>query len=103
MKFIYKPLICFDVCQLSVKLSQASVHDFNTARKVKRQAMLPINLRFIKLEGPVFFLAYCDASFANLPDGSSQGGYIIFYLMKKTMFPQLVGVLRNYQEYIEVH
>ena len=72
------PLICFDVCQLSVKLSQASVHDFNTARKVKRQAMLPINLRFIKLEGPVFFLAYCDASFANLPDGSSQGGYIIF-------------------------
>ena len=50
------PLICFDVCQLSVKLSQASVHDFNTARKVKRQAMLPINLRFIKLEGPVFLI-----------------------------------------------
>jgi len=77
------PLICFDVCQLSVKLSQATVHDFNTARKIKQQAMVPVNLRFVKLEGPVFFLAYCDASFANLPDGSSQGGYIIFIADEK--------------------
>ena len=72
------PIISFDVCQLSTKLSQATVGDFHYARKVIQQAIKPVTLNFVNLQAPVYLLAYCDASFANLPDGSSQGGYIIF-------------------------
>jgi hypothetical protein len=44
-------------------------------RKAKNQS---IPIKFNKLEMPMHLLAYCDASYANLPNGSSQGGYIIF-------------------------
>ena len=37
-----------------------------------------LKLAFPKLEGEVFLDCYSDASFANLPDGGSQGGFIIF-------------------------
>ena len=35
-------------------------------------------MKFGKLQPPIHLLSYCDASYGNLPDGSSQGGYIIF-------------------------
>lgn len=72
------PLISFDVCQLSTKLSQASGADYHYAKKVAQKALKPVTLHFSQLKPPIFFLAYCDASFANLPGGSSQGAYVIF-------------------------
>ena len=37
-----------------------------------------MSLIFPNLKSPLHLLAYCDASYANLPNGSSQGGCIIF-------------------------
>jgi transposase InsO family protein len=72
------PIIAFDVCQLSTKLSQATVEDYHYAIKVTKKALNGSTLHYCSLEPPVFLLAYSDASYANLPDGSSQGGYVVF-------------------------
>ena len=37
-----------------------------------------ICLRFKTLKPPLQLIAYCDASYGNLPDGGSQGGHIVF-------------------------
>ena len=74
-----RPDLSFDVCQLSTKLNQATVHDVifanKTLKKANSQSLL---LKFNRLCYPVNLVAFCDASYANLPDGSSQGGSIIF-------------------------
>ena len=72
------PIIAFDVCQLSTKLSQATVEDYHYAMKVTKKASNGSTLHYCSLESPVFLLAYSDASYANLPDGGSQGGYVVF-------------------------
>ena len=72
------PTISFDVCQLSTKLQQATVADYHYSMKVTQKAKNEKILRYGTLQPPVFLLAYSDASYANLPDGSSQGGYIVF-------------------------
>ena len=77
------PMIAFDVCQLSTKLSQATVADYRYASKVIQKASTGNTLHFCALEPPLFLLAYSDASYANLPDGGSQGGYIVFLADKK--------------------
>ena len=70
-----------EVYYLSTKLNKATVDDFNQAnkviRKVKRQSII---LTLNKLKKPLRLVAFCDASFANLKDGASQGGYIIFLM-----------------------
>ena len=74
-----RPDLSFDVCQLSTKLNQATVHDLifanKTLKKANSQSLL---LKFNRLCYPVNLVAFCDASYTNLPDGSSQGGSIIF-------------------------
>ena len=77
------PMIAFDVCQLSTKLSQATVADYHYANKVIQRASKDNSLRYCTLKPPVYLLAYSDASYANLPDGGSQGGYIVFLADKQ--------------------
>jgi hypothetical protein len=45
---------------------------------VLKKAKNLLVLKFGKLQPPIHLLAYCDASYGNLSDGSSQGGYVIF-------------------------
>ena len=74
-----RPDIAFEVCQLSTKLNSACVKDILQANKVLKKIQNEVVLKFVKLQYPIHILTYCDASYGNLPDGSSQGGYIIFY------------------------
>ena len=77
---ISRPDLSFDVCQLSTRISQATIRDLIDANKVIRRAkqdqyyvtFSPFNLKTLEI------LAYWDASFKNLPRGGSQGGNIIF-------------------------
>ena len=74
-----RPDISFDVAVLSSKLGQPNVKDVKMANKVVRKVKsADISLRFLKLHGPLRICAYSDASHANLPDGGSQGGQIVF-------------------------
>ena len=72
------PTIAYDVCILSTKLQQATVADYHYAIKVVKKAMSGKTLHYSDLQSPSYLLAYSDASYANLPDGGSQGGYIVF-------------------------
>ena len=78
-----RPDISYDVCQLSTKLNSANVRDLLHANKTLKKTKNPAALKFRKLQAPVHLLAYCDASYGNLADGSSQGGYIIFLADEK--------------------
>ena len=76
-----RPDLSFDVSAMSSAIKQKNVECIKQlnriikkAKKEKSQIVIPDlgNLENIKLVG------YSDASFANLGDGGSQGGYIIF-------------------------
>ena len=74
-----RPDISYDVCVLSTKLNSAKVSDMLYANKVlKKVKAEDIKLMFPKLQFPLKLLVFCDASYANLNNGGSQGGYIIF-------------------------
>ena len=74
-----RPDIAFEVCHLSVSFSKATIDDLLRLNKlICYMNSSHLKLAFPKLEGEVFLDCYSDASFANLPDGGSQGGFIIF-------------------------
>ena len=78
-----RPDIAYDVCQLSTRLNSATVDDFLRANKVIRKVkQRNVVLMYQQLEQPIKLLGFCDASYANLKDGSSQGGFIIFLMGK---------------------
>lgn len=79
-----RPDISFDVCQLSTKLNSATVQDVLQANKVLRKVKQSrVSLKYGRLCQPMKLVAHCDASYANLKDGSSQGGMIIFLVDNK--------------------
>ena len=76
-----RPDIAYDVCQLSVRYNSATVSDILNANKtIKKVKNNDLELKFPKLKdsGEYILKVYSDASFNNLPNGGSQGGYIIF-------------------------
>ena len=76
-----RPDISFDVSSLATNLSEATVKDIVTTNKViKKIKSQPyqFKIQFKTLSTPVRFVVYTDAAFGNLPDGGSQGGYLIF-------------------------
>ena len=84
-----RPDLGFDVSDLSSMLKHGNVDcirqvnkTVKKAKKEKSQIIIP-NLGRLEC---LRIVAYSDASFANLKDGGSQGGYIIF----------LVGSNNNY-------
>ena len=74
-----RPDITFDVTSTAVALKRSSlkdaVHINKIIRKVKNN-VLP--LQFFSLGKNTRIVSYTDAAFANLSDGGSQGGYLIF-------------------------
>ena len=79
-----RPDISFDCCVLSTQQAKPTYKNVNDANKSLREAKCnKFSLQFKKLDIPSLRIAvYSDASFANLPDGSSQGGHIIFFCDK---------------------
>ena len=74
-----RPDISFDVCSLSTRSGKSTIGDIIEANKViKRVKTDQISLFFPVLTGEMHLECYSDASFANLNDCGSQGGFIIF-------------------------
>ena len=76
-----RPDIAYDVCQLSVRYKNATVTDIINANKtIKKVKHNNLKLKFPKLQqnGRYILKVYSDSSFNNLPNGGSQGGFIIF-------------------------
>ena len=76
-----RPDISFDVCELSTVLNAATVDDALRVNKVvKKVKQRRVTLQFQPLDCADGFTIECygDASFGNLPNGGSQGGFVIF-------------------------
>ncbi|GAB1610627.1 hypothetical protein Ahia01_001349000 [Argonauta hians] len=74
-----RPDISFDICQASVNMANESDNMKRINKCIKRLKsenpvlkFVPINFRSSKI------VCFADASFANLQNGASQGGFIIF-------------------------
>lgn len=75
-----RPDLAFDVCSQACSVKDGKVSDLLKVQKVIRKAKsnrVKINFPPIDLSS-VNIVVYSDASYGNLPDGSSQGGFIIF-------------------------
>ena len=74
-----RPDLSFGVSNLAVKLNNAAISDVMALNKVIRKAKNDIlNLKFCEIGRNEKLLCFTDAAFGNLPDGGSQGGYLIF-------------------------
>ena len=76
-----RPDLSYDVCELSSRFNTAKVDDALRANKVIKKAIAKeVVLKYVSLENNEQFTIECysDASYGNLPDGGSQGGYVVF-------------------------
>ena len=75
-----RPDVLFEVCLLSSVFDTATVEDLLCANKLVRKLKASsVILKFPKLHNDSLFVeCYSDASFGNLINGGSQGGYVIF-------------------------
>ena len=75
-----RPEISFEVCQINIRVKNATVADILSVNKViKFVKSTPSSISIPKLDlKSLSITVFADASFNNLPDGGSQGGYIIF-------------------------
>ena len=76
-----RPDIAFDVCDLCSRINCATVDDILSLNRVIRKLKSrDVNMNFSKLTdlGALSVQCYSDASFGNLVNGGSQGGYILF-------------------------
>ncbi|CAG2237353.1 unnamed protein product [Mytilus edulis] len=76
-----RPDIAFDIAMIASKLKTSTIEDFKRVNKLLRKVRNdPVSLHFKELGEHVELLLYTDASFGNLPDGGSQGGFVIMLL-----------------------
>ena len=75
-----RPDVAYATCFASNSVTEGTIADLKMVNKtVKFLEKNPLTLRFKKLLLPESVLVvFCDASYGNLKDGSSQGGFIIF-------------------------
>ena len=80
-----RPDVVFDACQLASKIKDGKVEHLMEANKVIRRIKSEqVDLKFHSLgSGQLSLLVYTNASLGNLPDGGTQGGYIIFLANEK--------------------
>ena len=85
-----RPDLSFDVCRLSSCMANPTVADILKANKVLGKVkQSPLRLVFPKLENlsESNVIVYTDASLANLPNGKSVGGYIVFLVWQTVVVP----------------
>ena len=83
-----RPDIAFETCELHVSLKSATINDLTRLNKlVNRVKSSPLDIGFPKLGSleACHIEAYCDASYANVQNGKSQGGFIIFVMNQQGM------------------
>ena len=76
-----RPDIAYKACQASISFKDARVKDVKKVNKVVRKLKNDrVVLKFVDLGDlkQCKFLCFSDASYRNLPDEGSQGGYVIF-------------------------
>ena len=76
-----RPDVAFEACALSVAFYNATIEDLiRLNRVVETLQREHVNLFFPRLHniGTCTIECYTDAAFNNLPNGNSQGGFIIF-------------------------
>lgn len=74
-----RPDIAFDVAMISANVNAPTMKHLKLANKVIRKVKsTSVEIVFCKLQDPLHLSVYCDASYANLPNGGSQGGQIVF-------------------------
>ncbi len=75
-----RPDISYGTCVTTNSYSSGTVKDLKMANKtVKYMKNNPLCVKFPRVTlSEAKLLIFCDASFANLPDGSSQGGHVVF-------------------------
>ena len=74
-----RPDIAFEISSLASKLQESTVEDLKKANKIIRKVKMEnVYLSFNGLGNKVEVLLYSDASFGNLADGGSQGGFVVF-------------------------
>ena len=76
-----RPDIAFSVCELSKAIKSAKIYDLMRANKIVK--LVKDNEVFVKYSAlrnasSLVIECYSDASYGNLTDGGSQGGYLIF-------------------------
>ena len=78
-----RPDLSFSTIQLSIVQRNPTDRDFKLLNKTVRQAQKnsDVCIRIVPLVDPVL-LVYSDSSFANNPDFSSQGAYLVFFAQK---------------------
>ena len=87
-----RPNISFDTCQLSSSLKNATVEDqFSANKTIKKQKSNEVKLRFpnIGQAEKAQLVSFSDASLANLKNGGSQGGGIIFIVRENGEYTPL--------------
>ena len=77
---VTRPDISFNSCQLSTVQSNPRVSDLVMANRVladlKREQL---SIKYVSLDtASLKIVVFADASYANLPDGGSQGGHMIY-------------------------
>ena len=74
-----RPDISFEVCSLAANFKNASSKDIQLLNKtIKKVHEFPAHINFFNLGKVKKIVVYTDASLGNLPDGGSQGAYLIF-------------------------
>ena len=95
-----RPDLSFDLCDLSSRFNCATINDIFQANKVLMKAKtnsVTLKIGINDLENS-HIVGYNDASFGNLPDGGSQGGYIIFLKSRMILIHPFHGSQRKYVE-----
>jgi len=74
-----RPDVLFDCCDLASKIKNATVSDMLDANKVLKKLQNDVKVNIPPLDdiNCLKFVVHSDASYANLSDGGSQGGYVI--------------------------
>ena len=74
-----RPDIAFDIATVASKLNVSTVEDLKKVNKIIRKVQAEqVCLNFHDLGKQLELVLFSDASFGNLSDGGSQGGYVVF-------------------------
>ena len=76
-----RPDVSFNSCQIACSIKNAKVSDIKYANKAVRKVKgSNYHLTYLPLGTPELWkiISFSDASWGNLPDGGSQGAYLIF-------------------------
>ena len=80
-----RPDLLFDVCALATSIKNCTMRDLLQVNKViarAKSSKLSLTFQHLGENEKIHLMVFSDAAMGNLPDGGSQGGYIIFLVGK---------------------